>query len=265
MNWVKTISILALSFLVSTALPAGALARGPGNGGFHGVGGFHGGGRYDRGGHFYGGLYFGAPLFWGPGYFYPYPYTYPYFYPPYDALAASPPAYSEKESEEAATAPQSGYWYYCANRRGYYPYVQECPGGWQVVAPQPPPPPVSESQAVPPAVAPKKLILEGVYFDNDSAHLSSESSAILDRAAATLQQWGGIKVEVAGYTDSVSTDNENIVLSKRRANVVRDYLISKGIDASRLTAVGYGKANPIADNNTPEGRFKNRRVELIPQ
>jgi OOP family OmpA-OmpF porin len=116
-----------------------------------------------------------------------------------------------------------------------------------------------------PAAAPKKLVLEGVNFDNDSANLSSQSYAILDRAAATLKEWGEVKVEVAGYTDWVSSDAYNIELSKRRANAVRDYLISKGIDASRLTAMGYGKANPIADNNTPEGRFKNRRVELIPQ
>jgi OmpA-OmpF porin, OOP family len=109
------------------------------------------------------------------------------------------------------------------------------------------------------------VVLEGVNFDNDSAKLNPESYAILDNAVATLKEWGDLKVEVAGYTDSVSTDAYNIELSNRRANAVRDYLISKGIDAARLTAKGYGKANPIADNNTPEGRFKNRRVELIPQ
>ncbi|HYP67207.1 MAG TPA: OmpA family protein [Thiobacillaceae bacterium] len=127
-----------------------------------------------------------------------------------------------------------------------------CPPPAPAAAPEPPPPP-------------KKLVLEGVNFDNDSAKLHYAADEILDKAAATLKEWGDVKVEVAGYTDSVNTDEYNLELSNRRANAVRDYLISKGIDASRLTAKGYGESNPIADNGTAEGRAKNRRVELIPQ
>jgi OOP family OmpA-OmpF porin len=116
-----------------------------------------------------------------------------------------------------------------------------------------------------PVPMPKKLVLEGVNFDNDKATLRPESSAILDKAAAALKEWGDVKVEVAGYTDDRSTDEHNLKLSQNRAETVRSYLISNGVDANRLTAKGYGESQPIADNNTEEGRFKNRRVELVPQ
>ncbi len=114
-----------------------------------------------------------------------------------------------------------------------------------------------------PPVAP--LTLDGVNFDNDMATLRSDASAILDQAVESLKAWGDVKVEVAGHTDSRSSDAYNMTLSQNRANAVRDYLISKGIAAERLTAKGYGESQPVADNETEEGRFKNRRVELIPQ
>jgi OOP family OmpA-OmpF porin len=118
---------------------------------------------------------------------------------------------------------------------------------------------------LPPAPAPKKLILEGVNFDNDKATLRPEATTTLDQAAATLKEWGDVKVEVAGHTDSKASDSYNMSLSQRRAEAVRDYLIGKGVAADRLTAKGYGESSPVADNETAEGRFKNRRVELIPQ
>lgn len=114
-----------------------------------------------------------------------------------------------------------------------------------------------------PPVAP--LTLNGVNFDNDMATLRPDASTALDQAAESLKAWGDVKVEVAGHTDSRSSDAYNMTLSQNRANAVRDYLISKGIAAERLTAKGYGESQPVADNETDEGRFKNRRVELIPQ
>jgi OOP family OmpA-OmpF porin len=72
-----------------------------------------------------------------------------------------------------------------------------------------------------------------------------------------------VVVEVAGHTDSVGSEEYNQGLSERRANTVRDYLASKGINASRLTARGYGEGRPVASNDTSEGRQENRRVELV--
>jgi hypothetical protein len=124
-----------------------------GHGGGHGGhGGYSGHGGYGHGGHggYYGHGHVGIgiivdPFWFGPGY-YPGPYYYPpYYYPPYyypppaERSADGPTEYIERDdSGAAAPAPQaSGNWYYCARTHGYYPYVKECPGGWQTVAPQP--------------------------------------------------------------------------------------------------------------------------------
>jgi len=123
-------------------------------------------------------------------------------------------------------------------------------------------PPAAAPAAAP---APKALILEGVNFDNNEAILRLDAYPVLDRAAASLKEWGDVKVEVAGHTDDRSTDEYNVGLSQRRAEAVRAYLIGKGVSADRLTAKGYGESKPIADNDTEEGRFKNRRVELVEQ
>ena len=115
-----------------------------------------------------------------------------------------------------------------------------------------------------PAIAPvpKTLTLEGVNFESDSATLLPSSLAVLDRAAALLKDWPDVRVEVAGYTDSMNTEAYNQKLSERRAEAVRSYLMSQGVAADRLTAKGYGESSPIADNGTKDGRQKNRRVEL---
>jgi OOP family OmpA-OmpF porin len=138
--------------------------------------------------------------------------------------------------------------------------VDRCPAVYAKTAdgcPLPPPPP--------PAPEPRKLILEGVNFDNDKSTLRPDAIGILERAAIALKEWGSVKVEIAGHTDSVSTDAYNQALSERRASAVRDFLISRGIAADRLSAKGYGESTPIADNGTDEGRASNRRVEMIPQ
>ena len=71
-----------------------------------------------------------------------------------------------------------------------------------------------------------------------------------------------VKVELHGHTDSIGSDAYNQALSDKRANAVRDYLVSKGISANRLNAIGKGELDPVASNETPEGRAQNRRVEL---
>ncbi len=109
---------------------------------------------------------------------------------------------------------------------------------------------------------PEIIRLEGVHFRTNSADLTPESARILDHAVAVLRRRATIRVEVAAHTDSRGSAAYNMDLSRRRAKSVRDYLVAHGIDASRLTARGYGESQPVADNNTPEGRAKNRRVEL---
>lgn len=136
-------------------------------------------------------------------------------------------------------------------------------------APEPayvaPPAPAPAAYVAPVPVPPQKLVLDGVNFDFDKATLRQEDIAIIDKDVTGLDKWGNVNIEVAGHTDSRGSDKYNMRLSQRRAEAVRNYLISKGIAADRLTAKGYGESQPVADNATDEGRFKNRRVELIEQ
>ncbi|HKT60122.1 MAG TPA: OmpA family protein [Gemmatimonadales bacterium] len=110
--------------------------------------------------------------------------------------------------------------------------------------------------------AKKSLILEGVNFATGKAELTPESQTILDGVAESLVANEEIKVQVGGHTDNTGSAAVNKRLSAARANAVREYLISKGVAANRLTAVGYGPSKPIASNKTAAGRAQNRRVEL---
>jgi OOP family OmpA-OmpF porin len=123
-----------------------------------------------------------------------------------------------------------------------------------------PPPPAPRP---PPAVLPKSLNLQGGYFELNSATLTDDSHGVLDSAAADLAAHAELKVELQGHTDSSGSDAHNLDLSQRRAESVRDYLISRGVAAAQVTAKGYGEAQPIADNSTPAGRALNRRVVMV--
>jgi outer membrane protein OmpA-like peptidoglycan-associated protein len=105
-------------------------------------------------------------------------------------------------------------------------------------------------------------ILDGVNFVIGSDQLVEGSQAVLDEAAATLKRYPGQRVEIGCHTDWKGSGSSNQVLSERRANTVREYLIGQGVTAELLSAKGYGEMQPIADNRTAEGREKNRRVEL---
>jgi outer membrane protein OmpA-like peptidoglycan-associated protein len=101
-----------------------------------------------------------------------------------------------------------------------------------------------------------------IFFDNNSDKLKVASLSQLDELAKILYKYEGASLTIAGHTDSVGADNFNLTLSQKRAESVRKYLIEKGIAAERLTSVGYGETQPVADNKIALGRAKNRRVEL---
>ena len=101
-----------------------------------------------------------------------------------------------------------------------------------------------------------------VLFDFDKADLRPESKPELERAIRFIQQNPGKKFEIAAHTDALGTDEYNLDLSERRAAAVRDYLVKHGVPPDIIVAKGYGESQPIADNDTPEGRQLNRRVEL---
>ena len=106
------------------------------------------------------------------------------------------------------------------------------------------------------------ISLPGINFETNSAQLTSSSAATLDGAAETLNKYTDIAAEVAGHTDSTGADSYNMSLSGKRAQAVKDYLISRGVAASRLSSKGFGETQPIADNSTKDGRAMNRRVDL---
>jgi outer membrane protein OmpA-like peptidoglycan-associated protein len=108
------------------------------------------------------------------------------------------------------------------------------------------------------------LILKGVNFKTASAELLEESYYVLETVYNSLEAYPHIRVEIAGHTDNQGSDNYNLALSYDRAKTVMNYLIMRGIPKDRLVARGYGETRPIATNDTEEGRYENRRVEVIP-
>lgn len=99
-----------------------------------------------------------------------------------------------------------------------------------------------------------------VNFETGSNKLKQTSNQILDKMADLMLENPSLVIEVAGYTDNVGDDNANKLLSEKRAQAVVAYLTSKGVKAAQMKAIGYGEANPIATNETEDGRLQNRRV-----
>ena len=150
--------------------------------------------------------------------------------------------------------------------------VQGCDGVPKPAAPAPAPVPVAEAPApVVPAPAPvaaapvpeKVTIQADALFDFDKSALKPEGKAKLDELADKVKGLSTVDAIVAtGHTDSIGTVAYNQKLSLRRAETVKAYLVSKGVDASKVFTEGKGKSQPVADNKTAEGRAKNRRVEV---
>jgi len=133
----------------------------------------------------------------------------------------------------------------------------------EVPAPTPPPPPPPPAPTPPPPPPPPKgeIRLQGVTFATNSADLISESYGVLNTTAASLKQYPDVVIEVRGYTDSRGSAAYNLKLSQRRAESVMQYLQQHGL-SNQMTAKGFGKDDPIADNATKDGQLANRRVTL---
>ena len=107
-----------------------------------------------------------------------------------------------------------------------------------------------------------KIVLNNIFFDFNKATLRPESISELDRLYKLMKDTPGLRIEISGHTDNIGSKSYNKKLSEKRAKAVVDYLVEKGIDKSRLAFAGYGFAQPIASNDTPIGRQKNRRTEF---
>jgi outer membrane protein OmpA-like peptidoglycan-associated protein len=106
------------------------------------------------------------------------------------------------------------------------------------------------------------VALYGVVFEFNKSTLQPASDPVLQKVADLLAKDSTLKLEVQGHTDNVGSDAYNQTLSEARARSVADWLTKHGAATARLSAKGYGKTMPVADNNTDEGRAKNRRVEI---
>lgn len=110
--------------------------------------------------------------------------------------------------------------------------------------------------------APKSFVLDNCTFETGKAELKPEAYTVLDELVEYLKRKDDERIEVGGHTDDVGKADANMILSQNRANTVRAYLLMKGIAPERVTAQGYGLTQPVAENDTAEGRALNRRTEV---
>jgi outer membrane protein OmpA-like peptidoglycan-associated protein len=103
-----------------------------------------------------------------------------------------------------------------------------------------------------------------LFFPHNSNELSREVTSALDQIAAYLKSERNLTVAIRGYTDAVGSATYNLSVAQFRANSIKSYLAGKGVNPNHLQAVGLGAKDPIASNDTPEGRQQNRRVEIEP-
>ncbi len=108
-----------------------------------------------------------------------------------------------------------------------------------------------------------KVVLNNIFFETGKATLTEESYIELSKAVELMKANSKMKIEVGGHTDNVGADDANMTLSHERAKSVRNFMVKSGITSERIQAKGYGETEPIADNETEEGRAANRRTEFV--
>ncbi|MGK3984478.1 OmpA family protein [Sorangium sp. So ce136] len=131
----------------------------------------------------------------------------------------------------------------------------------QPPAPPPPPPPPEKKRV---EVTAKQIVInEKIQFEHDKAAIRGESHSLLNEIVDTIKKHPHIKkIAIEGHASSDGADDHNLKLSDRRAKAVMEYLVQHGIAQGMLTAKGFGETKPIADNESEDGREKNRRVEF---
>lgn len=162
---------------------------------------------------------------------------------------------------------RNNFWTPATAAKGCDGEIKPAPKAEPPVAPPPPapvPPPVAPKPITPPPapVSEKVTFAADAFFDFDKSTLKPEATAKLDDLVSKTK---GINLEViiaVGHTDSVGSDAYNQRLSVRRAEAVKTYLVSKGVEKNRVYTEGKGEKQPVADNKTADGRAKNRRVEI---
>jgi outer membrane protein OmpA-like peptidoglycan-associated protein len=143
-----------------------------------------------------------------------------------------------------------------SDKDGVPDYLDKCPGTPAGVTVD------KDGCPPPPAKVIDKMTLR-VLFDSNKATLTETDVMELQKAVAFVKKYPGANIRIDGYTDSIGTDAYNLKLSERRATAVMDYLIKEaGVESSKITAIGHGESDPVADNKTKIGRAKNRRVEV---
>ena len=243
---------LGLALLAGTPLMAQAGVHVYVGGGYH----YHYG---YRGPHYYA-PYYGYYGYYGPAYYY----SPGYYYPPPQTVYAEP--------ETTVVQAPANYWYYCAAAKAYYPYVSNCPGGWEAVPAQTP---QARAAAGVPAKAPATPAQSrtpagsvvyrfgDLLFASGEASLQPAAESSLSAMLDAIRKDPSRHITVEGHTDSSGDANANHDLSQRRAEAVKQFLVEHGVPEADVSAVGKGADDPIGDNKTAEGRKLNRRVDVI--
>ena len=157
---------------------------------------------------------------------------------------------------------RAGYWTPAMAIAECDPDLMPKPAAKPTPPPPPPPAPAAKPAAKPAPVAEKVTLAADVLFDFDKAILKNEGKTKLDDLAAKVKAINLEVVIAIGHTDSIGADAYNQKLSVRRAESVKAYLVSKGVEPNRIYTEGKGEKQPVASNKTADGRQKNRRVEI---